>query len=115
MAKPKRDRVTGKKPSSGKMAPLNPWIPAVPVKRRGRIALKLVLAVPLAILASTATANPIPARTLAVPVEISQRILTSREFDRNVLLTKDRLLQKFEDKAVFAAAAGRPRGGGKGK
>jgi hypothetical protein len=101
MAKKARSRVTKPSPS-GKVVQLNPWLPAVPIK--GKTALKLILGIPLAILASDVSAEPLPNRTLAVPLELSRHTLSVRDFDREVLPAKYRLLQQYEDKTVFLVA-----------
>ncbi len=112
MAKKSRGRTTGKsKPSfSGKMVPLNPWIPLIPVKgARGKKTgmWQLVLGIPLVLTAGTASAEPTPPRTLHVPVELTRQGLTLREFDKHVVPLKDLLLGKYEARIMLVAKGGK--------
>jgi hypothetical protein len=109
MAKKTRGRSAPKKTFSGKMVSVNPWIPAVPVK--GKNLLKLVLGVPLALMAGSASAEPLSTRTLMVPVELSRQELSLREFNVNVIRKKNEIIRKFEDKAIFLAAGGKGKKG----
>ncbi|TAL08683.1 MAG: hypothetical protein EPO02_12375 [Nitrospirae bacterium] len=105
MAKKTRGRSAPKKAFSGKVVSVNPWIPAVPVK--GKNLLKLVLGVPLALMAGGASAEPISTRTLTVPVELSRQTLSLQEFNANVIGKKNEILRKFEDRTIFLAAQGK--------
>lgn len=105
MAKKTRGRSASSKTFSGKVVSINPWIPAIPVK--GKDFLKLVLGVPLALMAGSASAEPISTRTLTVPVELSRQVLSFQEFNENVTRKKNQILRKFEDKAIFLAAQGK--------
>lgn len=109
MPKPARGR-SKTKAFSGKVVPVNPWIPAVPVK--GTRLLKLVLGVPLVLMAGTAAAEPLPARALMVPVELSRQFLSRQAFDLAITSQKIQILQKFESKNILLAARG--KGGRKG-
>lgn len=105
MAKKTRGRSASSKTFSGKVVSINPWIPAIPVK--GKDFLKLVLGVPLALMAGSASAEPISTRTLTVPVELSRQALSLQEFNTHVISRKNEILRKFEDRAIFLAAQGK--------
>ncbi len=105
MAKKTRGRSAPRKTFSGKVVSVNPWIPAVPVK--GKNLLKLVLAVPLTLMAGSASAEPLSTRALTVPVELSRQALSMQEFNTNVISRKNEILLKFEAKAVFLVAQGK--------
>ena len=105
MAKKTRGRFAPKKTFSGKVVSVNPWIPAVPVK--GKNLLKLVLGVPLALMAGSASAEPMSTRTLTVPVELSRQALSLQEFNTNVISKKNEILRKFENRTIFFAAQGK--------
>lgn len=109
MAKKSKGRSAGR-PFSGKMVPLNPWIPAVPVKgskaSKGRNMLKLILGIPLLLSASTASGEPLPNRTLHVPVELTRHWLTIRQFEK-LIAVKDALLQQYEARIILVAKGGK--------
>ncbi len=105
MAQKTRSRAAGNKKPSGKMVPVNPWIPAVPVK--GTKLLKLVIGVPLALMAGSVSAEPLSARVLLVPVELSRQTMSLQTFDESVTRIKKQILRKFEDRAIFLTAQGK--------
>lgn len=111
MAKNSRSRTQGKgdKPSrSGKMVPLNPWIPAIPVKGpKGKPMLQLVLGIPLILTAGTASAEPLPNRTLQVPVELIRQQLSLKEFNQQVLSRKNQLLGQYEARIILVKKGGK--------
>lgn len=111
MAKKSRSRSQGKKgtsPHVGKMVPLNPWIPAIPVKGpKGKPMLQLVLGIPLILTAGIASAELLPNRTLQVPVELTQHRLSLKQFNQQVLPRKHQLLGQYEARIFLVAKGGK--------
>lgn len=102
MAQKARGRSDGKAKISANMVPLNPWIPAVPVRTiKGKVMLKLVLGIPLVFAAGTVAGEPLPNRTLQVPVELTRQGLSLREFDRSVRPFIQGLLEKYEARIIL--------------
>lgn len=110
MARKSKGRAAGRSVPSGKMVPLNPWIPAVPVKRsktaKGKYMLKLILGIPLLLSAGMASGEPLPNRTLHVPVELTRHWLTVRQFEK-LFSAKDKLLQQYEARIILVAKGGK--------
>lgn len=111
MAKKPRSRAQGKprqSPRLDKMVPLNPWVPAIPVKGpKGKPMLQLVLGIPVILAAGTASAELLPNRTLQVPAELTQQALSHQEFNRQVLSRKSHLLGQYEARIVLVAKGGK--------
>jgi hypothetical protein len=108
MAKKSRGRSAGKSTFSGKVVPLNPWIPAIPVKgAKGKGMLKLVLGIPLLFTAGTVSGEPLPNRTLHVPVELTHQELTLREFNKHVRSIQDALLGQYEARIILVRKGGK--------
>jgi hypothetical protein len=107
--KTKKGRSAGRS-LSGKVVALNPWIPAVPVKRskgaRGKNLLKLILGIPLLLTAGVAAGEPLPNRTLHVPVELTQHWLTVRQFEK-LFSARDAILQQYEARIILVAKGGK--------
>lgn len=110
MAKKSKGRSAGRALFGGKVVPLNPWIPAIPVKgskaSKGKTMLKLVLGIPLLLTAGMASGEPLPNRTLHVPVELTQHWLTVRQFEQ-LFSIKDALLQQYEARIILVAKGGK--------
>lgn len=111
MAKKSRSRAqgkTGQSPRFGKMVPLNPWIPAIPVKSpKGKLMLQLVLGIPLILTAGTASAELLPNRTLQVPVELTQQRLSLQQFNQQILSKKNQLLAQYEARIILVRKGGK--------
>lgn len=111
MAKKSLSRAQGKQgasPRFGKMVPLNPWIPAIPVKGpKGKPMLQLVLGIPLILTVGTASAELLPNRTLQVPVELTQQTLSLKQFNQQVLSRKNQLLGQYEARIILVRKGGK--------
>lgn len=102
-----RSRKTRSKPS-GKLVPLNPWIPAIPLKgAKGRGMVQLILGIPFVLAAGPATGEPLSARLLQVPVELTRQGLSLREFNQQVLSRKQALLDKYEARIILVQKGGK--------
>lgn len=107
MAK-KKPRAKSRAKFSGETVALNPWIPAIPVKGvKGKAMLKLVLSIPLVLTAGTVSGEPLPHRTLEVPVELTRQGLTLKEFEKQVLSLRGALLDKYEARIILVQKGGK--------
>lgn len=108
MATQPRKRAAKRPKPSGKLVPLNPWIPAIPVKgAKGKTMVTLVLGIPLVFVAGVASGAPLPNRSLHVPVELTRQALSLREFEQWVAPLKNALLGKYDARVILVQKGGK--------
>lgn len=96
----RKPRAKSRSRISGKLVPLNPWIPAVPLKgAKGMF--QLILGLPFVLAAVPAAGEPLSARLLQVPVELTRQGLSLRELNQQVLARQQALLNKYEARLIL--------------